>query len=96
MEEKGKHLGSSDKGDCFIMMGYRNSDEFELEGCGEEKNSTPCVRRETNLIPHGNTSILHHPYFNFFYCIICFFIIVCFFVSLGFSSPLFPWVFYIF
>ncbi len=62
-EKEGKHLGSSYEGDRFIMVGYRNSNEFELERCGEQKSSTPCVQRETNSISHGNASILHHPYF---------------------------------
>jgi hypothetical protein len=62
-EEEGKHLGSFYEGDRFIMVGYRNSNEFELEGCGEEESSTPCVQKETNSISHGNAIIFHHPYF---------------------------------
>jgi hypothetical protein len=62
-EVEGKHLGSFYESDCFIMVGYRNSDKFELEGCGEEESSTPCVQKETNSISHGNASILQHPYF---------------------------------
>jgi hypothetical protein len=64
-EEVG-HLGSSNEGDRFVMVGYKNLDEYKPKGHNEEKSSTPCVQRETNSKPHGNTCILHLYFFHFF------------------------------
>jgi hypothetical protein len=41
IEKKVKHFGFFDEGDCFVIVGYRNSDESESKGRGEEENNTP-------------------------------------------------------
>jgi hypothetical protein len=58
-----RHFVSSNKGECWILVVFSNTHEFELKGGGEEKIRATCLWWEAYALLHGNIGKFHYIFF---------------------------------